>query len=84
MNDREFDLARYFLEDNQKLIAAGKIQRWDIVKWGVTVNLALAAAAISLRRAGDLFFYFSAFVAWLAWAMAVYHDSKITRARKNV
>jgi hypothetical protein len=32
-------------DDWRRVIAAGKVQRWDVVKWGVTVNTALAALA---------------------------------------
>ena len=38
------------LEDCRRLIAAGKVQRWDVVKWGVTVNVALATAVAAVRR----------------------------------
>jgi hypothetical protein len=50
MNDREFHVACAILGDNQKLIAAGKSQRWEIVKWAVTVNVALATASIALLK----------------------------------
>src|SRR5215831_12939814 len=44
------------LDDQRRLIAAGKVQRWDVVKWGVTINVALAAAtaAIPFEGAFDL------------------------------
>ncbi len=38
--DREFEVAAGILEDCRRYIAAHKIQRWDVVKWGVSVNLA--------------------------------------------
>jgi hypothetical protein len=44
-NDKEFQVIASALDDCRRLIAAGKMQRWDVVKWGVTVNTALAAAA---------------------------------------
>jgi hypothetical protein len=50
--DRENDEMRFalgVLDDHRRLIAAGKTHRWDIVKWAVTVNLALAGASVTLR-----------------------------------
>ena len=43
--DKEFQLASAALENCRRYIAAHKTQRWDVVKWGVSVNLALAVAA---------------------------------------
>jgi hypothetical protein len=47
------------LDDHRRLIAAGKTQRWDVVKWAVTINMALAAASIAVKQqqvsAGGLF-----------------------------
>ena len=46
----EFNAIRAALENEQRLIAAGNIQRWETVKWVVTVNMALAAAAAALLK----------------------------------
>ncbi len=43
--DKIFQVIAAALDDCRRLIAAGKVQRWDVVKWGVTVNTALGAAA---------------------------------------
>ena len=48
------------LDDHRRLIAAGKTQRWDVVKWAVTIiNMALAAASMAVKQqqvsAGGLF-----------------------------
>ena len=51
--DREDDEIRFalgVLDDHRRLIAAGKTQRWDIVKWAVTVNIALAGASVTLKH----------------------------------
>jgi hypothetical protein len=41
-DDEELKVIYSALDDCRRLIAAGKVQRWDVVKWGVTVNVALA------------------------------------------
>ena len=44
--DKELQVIFSALDDCRRLIAASKVQRWDAVKWGVTVNVALAAVAV--------------------------------------
>jgi hypothetical protein len=39
MQDQDFQIASLLLQDQQRLIAAGKVQRWDVVKWTIAVNL---------------------------------------------
>ena len=34
------------LDDYRAVIAAGKVQRWDVVKWAVTLNLAFATVSV--------------------------------------
>jgi hypothetical protein len=46
--EKEFANAVGILDDCRRYIAAHKIQRWDVVKWGVSVNLVLAVAAAAL------------------------------------
>jgi hypothetical protein len=50
MNQHEFQFACGVIDDIRRLIAAGKTQRWDIVKWAVTINMALAAASIAVKQ----------------------------------
>ena len=38
------------IDDVRRLVAAGKTQRWDIVKWAVTINMALAAASVAVKQ----------------------------------
>jgi hypothetical protein len=45
IDDRKFQVIVSAHDDCRRQIAAGKVQRWDVVKWGVTVNVALATAA---------------------------------------
>jgi hypothetical protein len=46
----EIRFALGVLDDHRRLIAAGKTHRWDIVKWAVTVNIALAGASVTLKQ----------------------------------
>jgi len=46
----EIRFALGVLDDHRRLIAAGKTHRWDIVKWAVTVNIALAGASVALKQ----------------------------------
>jgi hypothetical protein len=81
--DKDFAIACLLLQDQQRLIAAGKVQRWDVVKWSVTVNLGLAVASVGIAKgAGGLFFLFAILVA--AGAGLVYHYNKgMTGARRD-
>jgi hypothetical protein len=47
--NQELQYCFAILDDYRKLVAAGKVQRWDVLKWAVTVNFALATASIALR-----------------------------------
>jgi hypothetical protein len=49
MNEHEFHVACAILDDQRKLIAAGKSQRWDVIKWALMINVALATASIALQ-----------------------------------
>src|SRR5260221_2580513 len=49
--DKEFQVITAALDDCRRLIAAGKVQRWDVVKWGVAVNVALATATATATAA---------------------------------
>ncbi len=59
--DKEFQLATLYLSDCQRLIAAFRAQRWDVVKWGAAINVGLAAASLS---------YANSF--WLVFSEALY------------
>src|SRR5215470_19979949 len=97
MNKDEEELKVIYsaLDDQRRLIAAGKVQRWDVVKWGVTVNVALgvAAAAIPFKGAFDLCgldvpFSFTPFLLAMAvflvsLVLMLYYNRRLTGARKT-
>jgi hypothetical protein len=85
MTPDDFKIARVNLEDCNRLVAAGKIQRWDVVKWVVTTNLALATVSVALREAhvGGLFFFFSLLVAAAGGALMYHYNRRMTGARAD-
>ena len=48
--DDEIRFALGVIDDHRRLVAAGKTHRWDLVKWAVTVNLALAGALLTVSQ----------------------------------
>src|SRR5580693_7179020 len=85
MTPEDFQIACLYLQDCQRLIAAGKVQRWDVVKWAVVTNLALATASVGLRpmHAGSLFFIFSLLVAVAGGGLVYHYNRRMTGARAN-
>jgi hypothetical protein len=82
------DIAKFLWEDCTRIIAAGKVQRWDVLKWTVTVNIGLAAAAIALKNEmGALILTAVAIlVGGLGWYLINHYNSRMTqmRSRTNV
>ena len=81
--EKEFQIAMGILEDCRRFIAAHKVQRWDVVKWGVSVNLALAVAAAAPTLA-DFRLYLlllSAGVAAASWGLVLHYNRRMTRIR---
>jgi hypothetical protein len=80
MTNEEFQIACQALNDCRSVIAAGKTQRWDVVKWSVAVNLGLTTAFITLRPA-VLIVVLMAAVCVLGWWLAVHYNRRVTGAR---
>jgi hypothetical protein len=77
-------LALIYLQDTQRIIAAGKVQRWEVLKWAVTVNLAFAAAGAATKiGAWPLFglFSFCVLVAITSMFLLNHYNNRITGAR---
>ena len=79
-DDREFQVTTSALDDCRRLIAAGKVQRWDVVKWGVTVNTALATFAASAHSIAPFLF---ALAVALAGQLLVWHYNKRMTGARN-
>jgi hypothetical protein len=86
MSPQEFQFASAALEDNRKLIAAGKLQRWDVIKWAVTVNVALATAFIALLQhpgIGKWFCLLAGLVAIVAFALMLHYNDRLMNTRND-
>jgi hypothetical protein len=85
MEDREFHFACAALDDHQSLIAAGKTQRWEVVKWAFILNVALAAATVALNDAdaGLLLFELAVAVALGAALLVIYYNKRLTNMRND-
>jgi hypothetical protein len=87
MTEHNFNFASAVLEDSRRLIAAGKIQRWDTAKWAVTINVAIAAASIALKEQHATgrwaFFLLASLVAIVGIAFVCVHNKRLTNTRND-
>jgi hypothetical protein len=85
--DRDFELAMTVLKDNQSYLADHKGRRWEVLKWGVSLNLAFAtASAFKTERSEFLSFFL--FVVGMAMsltsiALIVHLNRRMTRTRER-
>jgi hypothetical protein len=49
-DEDEMRFALGVLDDHRRLIATGKTHRWEIVKWAVTIDVALRGASVTLVK----------------------------------
>jgi hypothetical protein len=70
------------MDDARRLIAAAKIQRWDVVKWVITAVFALTTAEIAIGRSRSVFVLLSALMAALGVALVWHYNRRATGARK--
>jgi hypothetical protein len=72
-------------DDRRALIAAGKLQRWEVVKWAVTANFALGAVSAGIQKGlHGLFFVFSVGIAIIAIVLLWHYNSRMTRVRGSL
>jgi hypothetical protein len=84
--DKEFQVASAALENCRRYIAVYKTQRWDVVKWGVSVNLALAVAAAipALAEIQIYLLVLSCGVAAASWLLVLHYNRRVTGIRNQV
>jgi hypothetical protein len=85
MTPEESQFAYSSLDDDRKLIAAGKAQRWEVLKWAVALNvgLATAATAINKKPAAGMILGFALIVLLLAAMLVLYYTKRMTGARND-
>jgi uncharacterized membrane protein len=85
VEEKEVGLAVGILEDCRRYIAAHKIQRWEILKWGVSVNVALAVAAAvpALKGARLLLLVFGCAVSTVSCLLISYYNKRMAGMRRQ-
>jgi len=78
----EFQFACLYLADGQRYIAAGKVQRWEVMKWAVSVNLALAIASSLATTSKWLLFGFCVLVASASIFLLHHYNNRVTKVRE--
>jgi len=80
----QLDVVLRLFDDRRALIAAGKVQRWEVVKWAVTANFALGAASAGIQKGlHGLFFVFSVVISIMAVALLWHYNSRVTQVRAS-
>jgi hypothetical protein len=82
-DDREFQVITSAMDDCRRQIAAGKVQRWDVVKWGVAVNTALATVIAVLKQPTIAPFLFALAVALVSQLLVWHYNKRMTGARET-
>ena len=84
-NDREeLNVVLHFSDDARNLIAAGKIQRWEVVKWSVTVNVALAATSGASGKGQFLIFCVAVAITVFGLVLLFHYNSRMTKNRTTL
>jgi hypothetical protein len=81
LKDRDFEFACGVLDDDRSLIAAGKTQRWEVLKWTVTVNVGIAALLAARGGVGGILTVLAFIIAVIGIALIQHYNSRMTKAR---
>ena len=83
-NHENLDVIFHYSNDARALIAAGKIQRWEVVKWSVAVNVALAAASFASGKAQVFMFCAAMAIAVFGLILLFHYNLRMTQARERL
>src|SRR5713101_2631611 len=83
MTDKDFQIACSALDDWRRVIAAGKIQRWEVLKWGVALNLALTTLSISIKVSGWWLIVVTALIAFASRFLIFHYNDRVVGARQS-
>jgi hypothetical protein len=82
MTDQQLQLAFSALDTWRQVIAAGKTQRWDVVKWAVTVNLGLTTVSAAIEKLGLIPFALACLVALASIFLVLHYNNRMVGARR--
>jgi hypothetical protein len=83
--DRDgLDVVLRVFDDTRSLIAALKVQRWEVLKWGVTINIGLAAASAGFHHSPKAFVWFAILMAAFCLILILYYNLRMTRTRTRL
>jgi hypothetical protein len=83
IEDKEFKVAAEIIDDCRKYLAAGKVQRWDVMKWGVSVNLGLATASAAMSGTGFYFLLLNCLISFAGWLLILHYNRRMTKIRET-
>ncbi len=81
LQKNQIDVLLRVFDDLRALIAALKLQRWEVVKWAATLNIALAAASASFEKAQPAIFACSVVVAGFGVGLLWFYNHRLTQVR---
>ena len=85
IDPQRFSIVQAQLEDGGRLIAALKVQRWEVLKWAVALNLGLITAWVALRAPPSLVFTgLASGVALGAFVLIPHYNKRATGARRDI
>jgi len=83
LRERDVNALLSALDDYRGVVAAGKVQRWDVLKWAVAVNLGFATASVVWdQKAPWLFFALTLAVVTAGIGLIFYYTLRMTRTRE--
>ena len=82
----ELDVILRLFDDRRALIAAGKVQRWEVTKWVVTANFALAAAAAtpSFGSVRGFLLILVGLIAGMGFVLLWHYNMRMTKVRGSL
>jgi hypothetical protein len=85
IDQQRFQVIQARVEDDRRLIAAVKIQRWDVLKWAVALNVGLVTAWVALGKQPSLIFTgLGAVVASAAIVLIFHYNKRAAGARTDL
>ncbi|HEY7414919.1 MAG TPA: hypothetical protein VH593_06990 [Ktedonobacteraceae bacterium] len=76
IDPQRFQVIQAQVEDGRRIIAALKIQRWEVLKWAVALNVGLVTAWIALKTDRTLTFTWLSAGVGVAAAILILHYNK--------